>query len=97
MTESAYRVPPRPLSSGLPALSVYGIITSPADTDFLGLAAYCFCIGVLVGLLEIPQCCSCNRACVIMAKYLKYVSGYYIARALIYIGAYTLTGSSRHS
>lgn len=39
-----------------------------------------------VALVEMPAFCSCYPWCVTLAHYLKYVSGYWISRGVLYLG-----------
>jgi hypothetical protein len=43
-------------------------------------------MSILLGLVELPSLCSCYSGCVTLAKYTKYVSAYWVPRALVSIG-----------
>lgn len=79
-------------------LSVLGFIICACFTfnapESVGLNVYCIAIAVLIGLVEMPLICSCFRWCECVARYMKYITGWWWARSVMYIlltaGAYAI-------
>lgn len=62
----------------MPAISIWKFNTLTAP-----LAFYTGFIAILVGIIEVPLLCSCMKACVVIAKYTKRISGYWWIRGTI--------------
>lgn len=50
------------------------------------LALYCILLTPCVGLIEVPACCSCFSWCTVVSRYMKYVTGWWWVRGVVYVG-----------
>lgn len=65
-----------------PVLGLYCWVTSLTS----GGAVFCTFISPLVGIIEMPTCCTCFTWCKVVDKYSRFLTRFWITRALIYIG-----------
>lgn len=54
--------------------------------NVLLMCVYSICICILLALFEIPSLCTCYSGCVVVGKYTRIVSGFWIPRAAALVG-----------
>jgi hypothetical protein len=54
--------------------------------NVLLMSVYSICISILLGLFEFPSMCTCYSGCVVVAKFTRVVSGFWIPRAAALVG-----------
>lgn len=56
--------------------------------DAISLTSFSFAAGVLAALIELPGCFVCCKPCKFVASILRVVTGYWIVRGILYVGAF---------